>query len=369
MEGLVNTMFQDLKKFYKGKKVLMTGHTGFKGAWLSLWLLELGAEVAGYALEPNTDPSLYGILGLEGRMISGKGDIRDKGNFKSFFMDFRPEIVIHMAAQSLVRNSYEEPVATYETNVIGTVNMFEVCRESSFVRSVVNVTSDKCYENHGENRPYSESDPMGGYDPYSSSKGCAELVAGAYSRSFFSAGDYGKRHNTALASVRSGNVIGGGDWNKDRLVPDCLKAAMSGKETIIRYPDAVRPWQHVLEPLCGYLLLAKKLYEEGPGFSGAWNFGPGEKNEKPVKWILEKINESWEGGLSWKVVQKPQLHEASYLRLDSKKAGSLLGWHPRMDLSLALRKTIEWYKAWQDKIDMHKYSSDQIEEYMRGGKA
>lgn len=359
-------MREFLKGFYNGKRVLITGHTGFKGAWLSLWLSELGAKVAGYALEPDTDPNLYNILGLENRMISVIGDVRDRERLRSFFMDFRPEIVIHMAAQSLVRRSYQEPVSTYETNVMGTVNMLEACRESSFVRSVVNVTSDKCYENHGEDRPYSESEPMGGYDPYSSSKGCAELVTGAYFRSFFTTEDYGKRHNTALASVRSGNVIGGGDWNKDRLVPDCLRAVMDGKETIIRYPDAVRPWQYVLEPLCGYLLLAKKLYEEGPGFSGPWNFGPGEKNEKPVKWILGEINELWEGGLPWKVESETQPHESACLRLDSKKAASLLGWHSRMDLTSALRETLEWYKAWRDKRDVYKYSLKQIGFYMRG---
>lgn len=359
-------MREFLDGFYRGKRVLVTGHTGFKGGWISLWLEKLGAKVAGYALNPDTDPNIYDILGLENRMISIIGDIRDREKLRSFFRDFQPEIVIHMAAQSLVRRSYEAPVETYETNVIGTVNMLELCREVSFVRSFVNVTSDKCYKNHGENKSYAEIDPMGGHDPYSSSKGCAELVTGAYLGSFFAAEGYGKQHMMGLASARAGNVIGGGDWNKDRLIPDCIKASIDNKGLVIRYPEAIRPWQYVLEPLYGYLMLARRLYEDGAGFSGAWNFGPSERNEKPVKWIVGKINELWGGDLSWEIESTAQPHESAYLRLDSKKAGSLLGWCPQMDLVSALRETVGWYKAWRDEKDLYRYSLGQIDAYMSG---
>lgn len=361
-------MKKNFKNFYKGKRILITGHTGFKGGWLSLWFLQLGADVAGYALEPSTDPNLYDILGLRHRMLSVNGDVRDVKSVQTLFKDFKPEIVIHMAAQSLVRHSYEDPVGTFETNVMGTVNILEACRKLSFVRSIVVVTSDKCYENHGKNRPYKETDPMGGHDPYSSSKGCAELVTRAYLRSFFAPEKYGKDHKIAVASVRAGNVIGGGDWNKDRIIPDCIKAILNNKNIVIRYPEAVRPWQHVLEPLYGYLLLVKKLYEDGPVFSGPWNFGPGAKNEKSVKWVVEKTHVLWESGLTWKIDSQRQPHESVCLRLDSKKAGSLLGWRPQIELTSALKKTVEWYKAWQNNFDMYEYSLKQIENYMNGKK-
>ncbi len=362
-------MKSNLEDFYSGKKILVTGHTGFKGGWLSLWLLKLGADVAGYALEPATDPNLYEIFGLRNRMASVIGDVRNRETVRALFRNFQPEIVIHMAAQSLVRHSYQDPVTTFETNVMGTVNILEVCREWSFVRSVVNVTSDKCYENHGENRPYREIDPVGGHDPYSSSKGCAELVTRAYLRSFFAPEKYGKDHKIALASVRAGNVIGGGDWSKDRIIPDCVNAILGHKNLMIRYPEAIRPWQHVLEPLYGYLLLAKKLYEDGPVFSGPWNFGPGQKNEKPVKWVVEKVNELWGGELSWEIESQRQPHESVSLRLDSSKAESLLGWHPQMELTSALSETVDWYKAWQTKQNMREYSLNQIENYMGGKRA
>ena len=255
---MVNLMNEDLKNFYKDRRVLVTGHTGFKGGWLSLLLLKLGANVAGYALEPSTDPNFYD-LGLNKKMGSNFNDVRDRKALQDFFKKFQPEIVIHMAAQALVRPSYQDPVTTYETNVMGTVNVLETCRETLSVRSILVITSDKCYENQGENRPYIETDRMGGFDPYSSSKGCAELVTAAYLKSFFATEKYGKDHQIAMASARAGNVIGGGDWSKDRIIPDCVKAVLRNESLVIRYPEAIRPWQHVLEPLYGYLLLAKSL--------------------------------------------------------------------------------------------------------------
>ncbi|MBI5024574.1 MAG: CDP-glucose 4,6-dehydratase [Candidatus Omnitrophica bacterium] len=357
-------MKKTLKNFYKGKRVLLTGHTGFKGGWLSLWLLKLGANVGGYALKPSSNSGLYKVLGLERRMESVTGDVRNKKEVQSLFKEFRPEIVIHMAAQALVRRSYEDPVTTLETNIMGTVNVLEACRNFPSVRSIINVTSDKCYENHGRNRAYRENDPMGGHDPYSSSKGCSELVTAAYIRSFFNPQKYGKDHKTALASVRAGNVIGGGDWSKDRIIPDCVRAVLSSESLVIRYPQAIRPWQHVLEPLYGYLLLAKKLYQNGPAFSGAWNFGPRKKSEKPVKWIVEEVNELWDGRLSVEVEKQRQPHESICLRLNSKKSESLLGWHPKMELAYALKETVEWYKAWHKNQDMWGYSVNQVENYM-----
>jgi len=350
--------------FFKGKKILITGHTGFKGAWLSIWLKMLGADLAGYALKPSTEPSLFDILGLSKMMQSKTGDVRNRSSLNAFLREFRPEIIFHMAAQSLVRPSYLDPISTYETNVMGTVNLLDACRALPSIKAIVNVTSDKCYENHGGNAPYKEADPMGGHDPYSSSKGCAELVSNAYRRSYFNQDNYGKKHNIALASVRAGNVIGGGDWSEDRLIPDVIRAYQNKQLLALRYPDAVRPWQYVLEPLYGYLMLAKRLYEDGPDFSGAWNFGPGKKNEKPVRWIVENINKFLGGTLPWEADLTTQPHESEYLRLDSKKAGSLLGWHSRMDLTSALSETVEWYKVWREKQDMYKYSVNQINSYI-----
>jgi len=358
----------DLKFFYKNKKILITGHTGFKGSWLSLWLLNLEANIAGYSLNPNTSPNLHDVLGLHNKMVNVVGDVRDKDCLQSFVQDFQPEIVIHMAAQALVRESYEDPVTTYETNVMGTVNILEVCRECSFVRSVVIVTTDKCYANYGGDESFKETDPMGGHDPYSSSKGCAELVVAAYQASFFSSEKYGSDHKIGLASVRAGNVIGGGDWNQDRLIPDCVKAIFNNEDLIIRYPQAIRPWQHVLEPLYGYLLLAKRLYEEGCDFSGPWNFGPENENEKSVKFVIEKIYELWGGGYSWKLDPQQQPYEASTLRLDSQKAKSLLDWHSRLELASALSETVQWYKAWEKGNDMYAFSLIQIEDYCKDKK-
>jgi len=364
MEGLVEMMRQKPERFYKGKRVLVTGHTGFKGGWLSLWLLKFGAQVTGYALKPAPGPNFFNILNLRNHMHSVTGDIRDKKKLQLFFKDFKPEIVIHMAAQSLVRQSYQDPIMTYETNVMGTVNVLNICREFSGVRAIVNVTSDKCYENQGKNKSYKETDSMGGFDPYSSSKGCAELVTTAYQKSFFAKEKYNKDHRAAIASARAGNVIGGGDWNKDRLIPDCIRVIFGKENLVIRYPNAIRPWQYVLEPLYGYLLLAMRLYEDGPTFSGPWNFGPGKKNEKTVKWILEKFKESWDG-FSWEIEVQPQPHESASLRLNSYKAESLLGWHPKLGLVKALKETVQWYQAWHDKVDMNALSLNQIKNYMQ----
>lgn len=348
--------------FYSGKRILITGHTGFKGSWLSICLRELGANVVGYALEPSTTPSLFEICNLEDRITSIIGDIRNLKMLKDIFAKHQPEIVFHMAAQSLVKYSYKEPVETYETNVMGTVNTLEVCRHTPSVRVIVNITSDKCYENRECICSYKEDDPMGGYDPYSSSKGCAELVTGAYLKSFFNFENQ-KKHSAFLASVRAGNVIGGGDWSEDRLIPDCIKALVKNKPVVIRYPDAVRPWQHVLEPLFGYLLLAQRLYQDGLAFSGAWNFGPDDEGAKPVRWLVERIIEAWSNNVSWTIDQGNNPYEAHYLKLDCSKAKSKLGWYPQWDLKLALEKTIDWYKAYANREDMVHVTIDQIQDY------
>lgn len=345
--------------FWKNKRVLITGHTGFKGSWLSLWLSELGAKVVGYALRPPTKSNFFEICELGKKITSILGDVRSLKKLKEVFDKYKPEIVFHMAAQSLVRYSYREPIKTYETNVMGTVNVFEACRSTPSVKAIVNITSDKCYENRNWIKGYRESDPMGGYDPYSSSKGCAELITNAYTRSYFN-----YRHNdTILASVRAGNVIGGGDWGEDRLIPDCIKALFKEKPIVIRNPDSVRPWQFILDPLYGYLLLAQRLYKDGEKFCGAWNFGPGKKNEKPVKWLVERIIKLWGDGASWVIDKHEHPHEAHCLKLNSLKAKSKLGWYPRFDINLALKKTIEWYKAYQNKEDMYKVSLAQIKSY------
>lgn len=365
MENMVKNMQGILNGFYKGKKVLITGHTGFKGAWLSAWLTELGAVVSGYALEPPTMPNLFEAISLEKKMASVRGDIRNYQGMKGVFEANGPEIVIHMAAQSLVRCSYKDPLATYETNVIGTANVLEICRHMPSVRSVVIVTSDKCYENQGKAEGYEEDDPMGGYDPYSSSKGCSELVTQAYLRSFFNPQNYGI-HAVAVASARSGNVIGGGDWAEDRLVPDGIRA-FSGKNTlIIRYPGAIRPWQHVLEPLYGYLLLAKCLYEKGPSFSGAWNFGPNEDDARPVSWVVERMADMWGAGATWSIDGNNDLHEATCLKLGCSKARLELGWRPQWDLETALMNTITWYKAYYDGEDAFALMMSEIRAYEEG---
>jgi len=349
---------------FEGKKILITGHTGFKGSWLTLWLIKLGAKVIGYSLEPPTKPSLFEILNLKEKIVHIIGDIRDEEKLKNIFKKYKPEIVFHLAAQSLVRFSYKEPKLTYETNVIGTLNILEAVRETKSVRVVIIVTSDKCYENKEWVYGYRENDPLGGYDPYSSSKACAELVVEAYRNSFFNPKNYGKGHQVALATVRAGNVIGGGDWQVDRLIPDCVKALSKGKPIKIRNPDAIRPWQHVLEPLSGYLILSQKMWEEPTKYCEAWNFGPYEKDIATVKEIVEKVINLWGKG-KYEVESDTQFHEAGLLRLDISKAMIKLGWYPKWNLDIALEKTIKWYKMfYKGKEDMLRYSLQEIKSYI-----
>lgn len=347
------------RKFWEGKRVFLTGNTGFKGSWLSLWLLDLGANVKGYSLPPPTEPSLFVLSGLEKEMDWVEGDIRDNFKLKETLVKFSPDIVIHMAAQPLVRESYNDPFTTYETNVMGTVSLLEAVRESKTVKSVVNVTTDKCYENKEWAWGYRENEPMGGYDPYSSSKGCAELVTSAYRQSFFNFNEYGKKHQVGLASARAGNVIGGGDFAKDRLIPDIVRAISKGEKVQIRSPQAIRPWQHVLEPLSGYLTLAQALYNNGPKFAEAWNFGPNDSDARPVEWIVKKLIELIPNSKGYEIENKPQPHEASYLKLDISKAKQNLNWKPCWSLETTLKKIVEW----QFSEDHKKITLEQIKQY------
>lgn len=342
--------------FWRGKRVFLTGHTGFKGSWLSLWLQSMGAQVVGYALTPPTNPSLFEVAGVGAGMTSIIGDIRDIAKLRAAFVEHRPEIVIHMAAQPLVRYSYAEPVETYSTNVMGTVNLLEAVRNTDSVRAVVNVTTDKCYENREWVWAYRENEAMGGFDPYSSSKGCAELVTAAYRRSFF------EPAGIALASARAGNVIGGGDWAEDRLIPDFLRAIDAGTTLKIRSPQSTRPWQHVLEPLSGYLQLAEYLFKEGDAFAEGWNFGPNDDDARPVRWIIERLAKM-HPNVNWQCDEAPQPHEAHYLKLDSSKAKNRLGWQARWRLQAALQKTLEWHQAWRNGEDMHALTLAQIAQY------
>jgi CDP-glucose 4,6-dehydratase len=350
--------------FWKNRRVFITGHTGFKGSWLCLILGAFGAKVTGYAQKPPTDPNLFEICTVGSAAKTVFSDIRDLKTLKKSLISASPEIVIHMAAQALVTESYADPVETYSINVMGTANILEGVRDCKSARAVINVTTDKCYENKERIWSYRENEPLGGFDPYSSSKACSELVTAAYRNSFFNPEAY-KTHKVALASARAGNVIGGGDWAKDRLIPDCIRAVVKKEKVIIRNPTAVRPWQHVFEPLTGYLMLAEKLYEKGPLFGEAWNFGPNEYDPKPVAWIANKISTQFGASLaSQNNTKKKGLHEASTLRLDSIKAQQVLGWHPRWSLEKAIDRTMTWYKAYMDGQDMRKICDQQIEEYL-----
>ena len=344
------------QEFWKGKRVFLTGHTGFKGSWLSLWLCSLGAEVRGYALNPPTSPSLFNEAKIDTIIDSQIADIRDQDTLHESMTGFNPDILIHMAAQPLVRYSYDAPIETYEVNVIGTAKVLEVARSCPNLRAIVNITTDKCYENDGRAEGYKENDPMGGYDPYSSSKGCAELVASSYRRSFL------QDQGIGIASVRAGNVIGGGDWADDRLIPDILRSFEKNKPVVIRNPKATRPWQHVLEPLSGYLILAQNLYKDQKKYAEGWNFGPNEKDVQPVDWILDKMISKWPNS-SWELDNNSNPHEAGFLKLDISKAKSKLGWSPVWELSQTLEKIVSWHQAWLNKDDMQAVCLTEIEEY------
>lgn len=348
--------------FWADKRVLITGHTGFKGSWLSLWLQKNGARVIGYALQPPTEPNLFEAAGVAEGMTSLTGDVRDLESLRQSMTDYAPEIVFHMAAQALVRSSYDDPVETFSTNVMGTVNVLESIRQSDTVKSAVMITSDKCYENREWIWGYRENDPMGGHDPYSCSKGCAELVSSAYVRSYFSSNDPG-RSRASVATARAGNVIGGGDWSKDRLVPDIMAAVYGGRPVIIRSPSAIRPWQHVLEPLRGYLMLAEKLHLHGNEYTESWNFGPDDQDARPVSWIVEALTRNWGEGANWVVDQNEHPHEARYLKLDCSKARQLLGWRPVVNLSTALNWIVQWYQCLKNGDDMRQQTLDQIDRY------
>lgn len=349
--------------FWRGKSVFLTGHTGFKGSWLSLWLSSLGAKVSGYALAQDATPNLFEILNLKNVLAHSQiADIRDLDGLQKAMKKAQPEIVIHMAAQPLVRYSYEHPVETYATNVMGTVHLLESLRSLDSVRATVVVTTDKCYENTERLAGYREHEPMGGYDPYSNSKGCAELVTSAYRQSFFSANKH-SQHRHAIASARAGNVIGGGDWSIDRLIPDAIKAFEGGHALSIRNPLATRPWQHVLEPLSGYLVLAQALYEKGTPFAQGWNFGPRDSDARTVEEVVDLLISAWGAPASW--IQDPieQPHEAHSLKLDITKANKQLGWAPKWSLETAIEKIAQWQNSYQNKQDMIEISLSQIQSY------
>lgn len=351
------------KAFWEGKKVFLTGHTGFKGSWLTYWLNSMGAKVYGYALAPNTSPAIFDLLNLSKLMVkSDYSDIRDFKKLSEAISNFQPEIVIHMAAQPLVRYSYSNPLETYQVNAMGTANILEVLKKVSSVKATVIVTSDKCYENFGHPISSKEDDPMGGYDPYSSSKGCAELITRAYSLSFFSDSD----NCNSIASARAGNVIGGGDWSEDRLIPDAIRSFEKEEALLIRNPNAIRPWQHVLEPLSGYLLLAQALYERGRVFSSGWNFGPDDVDARSVQEVVEIFVKKWRKKASWQQDFSTQPHEAAFLRLDCTKAKQELGWKPKWDLETALEKVVAWHEVLMRNRDMQSITESQINEYQYG---
>lgn len=349
--------------FWKDRRVFLTGHTGFKGSWMALWLQDLGAKVTGYSLAPNTEPALFNVADVSGGMTSIIGDIRDADALASAMAAARPEVVIHMAAQPLVRESYADPVGTYATNVMGTVNVLEAVRKTPGVRSVVVVTTDKCYLNREWHWAYREDSELGGEDPYSSSKAAAELVTHSYRKSFFHPAKHAE-HGVALASARAGNVIGGGDWAKDRLVPDALAALQAGNPLVLRHPHATRPWQHVLEPVYGYLALAEALFHEGPEHAEAWNFGPYEFSDRTVGWIVDKLCELWGLAVPKQQDTGPIPHEAGYLKVDSSKARAVLGWAPKLDLDTTLRWIVEWTRVHHSGGDSRTATLSQIRRFM-----
>lgn len=353
------------RNFWKNKRVLVTGHTGFKGSWLSFWLKEMGAKVIGYSLEPETNPSLFNVLELEDDIISIYGDIRDRNKLDKTIKEFKPEIIFHLAAQAIVSTSYLNPIETFEINIIGTANLFDLVRNTNFVKVVINVTSDKCYENKEQLWGYREVDPMGGYDPYSCSKGCSELITNSFRNSFF------KKNNIMLASVRAGNVIGGGDWSDNRLLPDIIRGLNINKAIEIRNPYAIRPWQHVLEPISGYLALAQKLWDRDNEFAEGWNFGPEESNVMNVQELTNKVILSWND----KTIENEKyyfdnslkIYEAQILKLDSSKAKYKLGWKPKLDINKTIDWTTGWYKKYYSEGNMKQFTLEQIKKYEQMG--
>lgn len=344
-------------KFWQGKRVFLTGHTGFKGSWISLWLQSMGAQIRGLSLEPPTGPALFKVAHVGDGMDHQIADIRDYERTSSLMAAFKPEIVIHMAAQPLVRLSYQQPIETYATNVMGTVHVLEAARHANSVRAIVNITTDKCYENKEWAWGYREDEPMGGYDPYSNSKGCAELVSSAYRKSFL------KTEGIAVATARAGNVIGGGDWALDRLVPDVLRALEKQQQALIRNPHAIRPWQHVLEPLSGYLMLAESLYNHGQNDAEGWNFGPNDEDAQPVQWIVDRMCQLWGNDATWALQPGHHPHEANFLKLDISKARQRLNWSPRWPLATALTHITHWHQAWLAGLDMQDVCLKQINQY------
>ncbi|MGA7767805.1 MAG: CDP-glucose 4,6-dehydratase [Candidatus Sulfotelmatobacter sp.] len=353
---------KDASKGWRGRRVFLTGHTGFKGSWLALWLSRLGAQIRGYALDPYTDPNIFSLT-FVGTMVDDiRGDIRDYARLEASMMEFAPEVVFHLAAQPIVRRSYADPLGTYATNVMGTVHVLEAVRKTPSVRAVVCVTTDKCYQNQEWVWPYRETDPLGGYDPYASSKACAEIVSAAFRSSFFPP----KRlheHHVALATARAGNVIGGGDWSEDRLIPDLIRGFSAGQPVLIRCPNAIRPWQHVLESLRGYMMLAQQLLAQQARFASSYNFGPSDEGAWPVERIANSLVEMWGNGASWVRDSEPTAHESNILRLDASKARLELGWKPRLGIEEALEWTMAWYQAWKRGEDMAQVTWKQIVKY------
>ena len=348
-------------EFWKGKRVFLTGHTGFKGSWLSLWLKNLGVDLTGYSLDLVDENFFFKDAEIENGMNSIVGNICDIDSLKQAIIKSKPDIIIHMAAQALVRDSYSDPINTYETNIMGTVNIFEAARSCSSVKAIINVTSDKCYENKERELGYKEDEPMGGYDPYSSSKGCAELVTSAYRNSFFKP----PASSILVASVRSGNVIGGGDWSRDRLIPDAIKSFYNNETVIIRSPKAVRPWQFVLEPLRGYLMVAEKLYNNESNYATGWNFGPRDVGAKNVEWIINELCSKWGANANWQYEEEKSqiLHEATYLKLDTLKANNVLNWNPVLDINDTIDLIASWYKGYESNENIRNISVNQIIKY------
>jgi CDP-glucose 4,6-dehydratase len=353
---------EDVVNPWQGRRVFLTGHTGFKGGWLSLWLAGRGAQIRGYALDPENEPNLFTAASVATVLDDVRCDIRDYAKLEASMAEFCPEVVFHLAAQPLVRRSYADPLGTYATNIMGTAHVLEAVRKTPSVRAVVCITTDKCYQNREWVWPYRETDPLGGHDPYASSKACAEIVCAAYRSSYFPAGQL-HEHRVALATARAGNVIGGGDWSEDRLIPDLIRGFQAKHPVLIRRPHAIRPWQHVLEPLHGYMMLAEQLLMERAQFASAFNFGPSDEDAWPVERIATAVANMWGEGASWVRDADPSMHEAHTLRLDASKSRAELGWQPRLKIETALEWTMAWYRAWQKGADMRQETQAQITAY------